>query len=309
MSAWWHWIEAISTSSPGFTGNGANNGYQHTKWLKLSNFGFTIPSTATNLRLRVRVQRRKQFFDGASGKYIKDRSLKLLKAGTAGGNEKADTTTDWPTSDTDKWYGSSSVAMATEWGNGPWVYSDVNASTFGVRFQVTTDIAWEFGGDPRVEAQIDLVEVELTYDADQTVSGGGGISSAESFGQPAITTLTVLPSGIAGGPILNDPLIVMHVSCAGAGSGEGVGAAQVQSAPQQVFVEAAIAGGESALGTPLLYALVLPSSVSDGEQVGTPELVDGGEERHARRHPTPQRRAVRRNGRHAAGRAVDRRRA
>jgi hypothetical protein len=92
-------------------------------YLKLTNFGFTIPSGATINGITASVLRK------ASGANVtKDSNLKLVNsAGTIGGTDKADTSTFYPTSLTAASYGSSSDL----WG-AAWTSADINNSNFGI---------------------------------------------------------------------------------------------------------------------------------------------------------------------------------
>jgi hypothetical protein len=109
------------------------------EYLKFTNFGFTLPSTATIIGIVVNVNRQGNYSGGYgqgnySGGYghgggnplVSDSSIKLVKGGTVGGTEHS-TGASWPQSAGISTYGTASDL----WGE-TLLYSDVNASGFGV---------------------------------------------------------------------------------------------------------------------------------------------------------------------------------
>lgn len=143
---------------------GAPDFNQTTVYLKCTNFGFSIPGGATIDGIEVIIERKASVQSGVF--WVRDFTVKLYKAGTIVGTDKADTTLKWPTSDTDKTYGSSSDL----WGE-TWTDSDINNSGFGIGIKVTT-----IGGgnpkDPNVTAYIDWIRINIHY----TTGGGGSVS-------------------------------------------------------------------------------------------------------------------------------------
>ncbi len=96
--------------------------------LKASNFAFVIPTEATVTGVKVTVERK------AAGT-IKDAIVKLLDgSGALQGNDKADTATAWPTSDTAKDYGGDSDT----WG-ATVTPAVINDTDFGVAIAVKAD--------------------------------------------------------------------------------------------------------------------------------------------------------------------------
>lgn len=93
---------------------------RETRELLLTNFGFTIPSGASINGIETHVNRR------ASRGGIQDAEHKLYNAAHVG-DDKADTVTDWPTTATERTYGSDS----DDWNAGLTV-SDINSTDFGV---------------------------------------------------------------------------------------------------------------------------------------------------------------------------------
>lgn len=99
-----------------------------THYLKATNFGFTIPVGATINGVVVEIERS----CAGSALRAKDSGVYLVKGGTVSGNNKADTSITWPTTDTYKTYGDSSDLWGLTLNQ-----SDVNASTFGVVISAT----------------------------------------------------------------------------------------------------------------------------------------------------------------------------
>lgn len=132
--------------------------------LNVTNFGFSIPSNATIDGITVRIERA-----ASAGSSLRDSLVKLLKAGTATGNDKADTGTLYTTSDVTKVYGSASDLWGTTW-----TYSNINASNFGVQYAV-------FGahGSGYVTAYVDYVSITIDY--------------TEASGQPMIARARAVP--------------------------------------------------------------------------------------------------------------------
>ena len=100
-------------------------------YLKLTNFGLSIPSDRTILGIEVEIDR-----NAAVTGDCKDTVVKLVKAdGTLGTENKADTATNWPSSTGQiATYGSPTDL----WSNG-WAPADVNNSNFGVVLSITFD--------------------------------------------------------------------------------------------------------------------------------------------------------------------------
>ena len=94
-------------------------------YLKVTNFGFSIPSNATIVGISVAVSR---FSDGNN---ITDNTVKLIKAGSYVGNVTS--TATWPTTETTITYGSSTNL----WGQS-WTPSDINNSSFGFALRISS---------------------------------------------------------------------------------------------------------------------------------------------------------------------------
>lgn len=128
-------------------------GARPSQYLKATNFGFTIPATATIDGIIVELERSRQ----GSGT-IADSRIRLVRAdGTVGTTDKADTTTDW-NGETIITYGG-----ATDlWGETGLVGSDINDADFGVVVSVDRLT----GTSPT--GRVDHIQITVHY----TESGG-----------------------------------------------------------------------------------------------------------------------------------------
>jgi hypothetical protein len=121
--------------------------------LEATNFGFAIPSGATINGIQVNIERKR----GASGN-CRDLDVQLIKGGTSQGDDKADTVTNWPTTDGTKSYGGASDMWGLSLSD-----SDVNASNFGVRLKCVNNDA-----SRDCTASVDHIQIVIDY----TTSGG-----------------------------------------------------------------------------------------------------------------------------------------
>ncbi len=116
--------------------------------LDATNFGFSIPSTATILGITATVERA-----ASSTTRIQDNHVQLLKAGsTTGITDKPATGVYWPTSDANRTYGSGTDLWGTTW-----TPAQVNASNFGLRLQARNTTTTS------TTATVDYVEITVTY--------------------------------------------------------------------------------------------------------------------------------------------------
>ena len=169
------------TSGPNFAGAGATGGGAGVAWttannvtanddnyatvtgtgtafserLNTSNFGFAIPSGATINGIQVTLGRFRPLSVGSGN--IRDNSLRLIKAGVVTGNDNANTGLDWPTTETQANYGSTSDLWGTSWSP-----SEINDPNFGVSLIVTHTQATSSR-----TANVDYFQVTVTY----TVNG------------------------------------------------------------------------------------------------------------------------------------------
>ena len=125
--------DTVTWSTPENT-TSSNNAYAYctnlesaiTKYLKLTNYGFTIPAGSTIDGILVTIEK----WSGYASDLlcIKDHTLNIVKSnGSYGTTNKALTTTKWPTVETNVDYGGSSDL----WGE-TWTASDINDVDFGI---------------------------------------------------------------------------------------------------------------------------------------------------------------------------------
>jgi hypothetical protein len=118
----------------------------------LTGFGFAIPAAAQIKGITVTVER-----NASATSSIRDNSVLLQKSSTvAAPTNKAVTSTSWSTSDTGKTYGSTTDL----WG-ATWTPAEINASTFGLRFQ-----AKNVNTTSSRTASLDYVEITVSYITD-----------------------------------------------------------------------------------------------------------------------------------------------
>ncbi len=137
-----------------------------TNYLKVTNFGFSIPSGATIDGIVVEFERKSSFLTGSF--YYKDSTISLSKGGTISGNNKADTITSWSTTEGFFSYGSSSDLWGLSWTD-----TDINASTFGVAISILGNR----GGKNNVTASVDFIRITVYY----TAGGGGGPTNTSAL--------------------------------------------------------------------------------------------------------------------------------
>lgn len=119
-------------------------------YLKGTNFGFSIPAGATINGIMVEIKRAG---DNGAGQDL-DNSVKIIKAGTISGTDKASATL-WPINSAYAYatYGSSSDL----WGLA-WTSTDINASNFGVALSSKSD-----GSSGNNNPAVDHMRITVTY--------------------------------------------------------------------------------------------------------------------------------------------------
>lgn len=130
-------------------------------YLKVTNFGFSIPSGSIITGIVVEIER---WTNSEVGYQAKDSRIRIIKGGTIQTTDLADTSTVWPNTDTYRTYGSSSELWGTTW-----TYTDINSSTFGVAISPQLK---GFPGKITCYALIDHVRITVHY----TTGGGGSVS-------------------------------------------------------------------------------------------------------------------------------------
>lgn len=126
---------------------------QDTAVIKATNFNFTLPVGCTVLGIIVYVS--KLGDQPGSADYVVDKSVRLYKAGTLVGDDKA-TISKWPVLEVETSYGSS----ANLWGES-WLRTDILNSGFGVAVQASIENDSESGD---VTAYIDYIRIEVYYE-------------------------------------------------------------------------------------------------------------------------------------------------
>lgn len=164
----------------------AGSGSSPTHYLKATNFGFNIPAAATVVGISVEVQKWTTL-DPAAANIVTDHTLKLLKAGAIVGSNKADTTHEWPNSQSAAIYGNS----ADLWGT-TWTPSDINGANFGLVFAGYDQFAVTGAG---ATLFVDYVRIIVYW----TYPGGSG----EIYFTPAVKALS-LPAGSSVGDAINN---------------------------------------------------------------------------------------------------------
>ncbi len=120
-------------------------------YLKATGFGFSIPTDATINGIKVEVERS---ISVQAFNTVTDNSVKIVQAGTIGGNEKANGSS-WTTTDTYDTYGGTTDL----WGL-TWTAAAINASNFGAVISAT---AVEISDT--TNAQIDHIRITVSYTA------------------------------------------------------------------------------------------------------------------------------------------------
>ena len=155
------------------SGNNANNTISH--YLKATNFGFSIPTGATVDGITVEIEKKSLFYTSGQD-YNRDYDIELVKGGVISSNNKADTATDWPATDTYTSYGSSSDL----WGLSL-TPADINASDFGV----VIAMKW-FRVDAVAKPNVDHICITVYY----TESGATGLQVQYQGGAPSGVVVT-----------------------------------------------------------------------------------------------------------------------
>jgi hypothetical protein len=135
--------------------------------LKAMNYGFTIPDGATVKGIQVDVKRHK---DSELYSRVYDVEILIVKSdGSLGTNNKADTVTNWPTSDATRSYGGATDLWGEVWGP-----ADIDNSNFGVVVRVSLSWSGSWGGPtPTITAYVDYVSITVYYDPPPPAPVGG----------------------------------------------------------------------------------------------------------------------------------------
>jgi len=130
----------------------------YTHYLKATNFGFNIPTGSTINGISFGVEKAGNL-SGGTDTYIVDYRVRMVKSGTIGTTDRADTSTRWSTTDTIDAYGSSSDLWGTTW-----AAADINSATTGLVFSATKDTTTT---NPRI-ASVDYISMTVCYSYNPT---------------------------------------------------------------------------------------------------------------------------------------------
>lgn len=163
---------AIGTLAWGTTSNAVSSddsyaerllsSFAASQYLKVTNFGFSIPSGATIDGILVEIELKTD----SGSFYIQDNSVKIVKGGTISGTDKKRAGSSY-------WTPSEAVISfggATDLWGVSWTDSDINSSGFGVGISARIDT-----GKASSTAQIDHIRITVYYTAG---SGGGSSTNA-----------------------------------------------------------------------------------------------------------------------------------
>lgn len=130
-------------------------------YLKCTNFGFSVPSGATINGIVVEIER---FGSNFGSQKCYDDIIKIIKGGSYVGDNKAVTSTAWPTTKAYVTYGGAADLWGTTWSD-----TDINSANFGmgISTRMTCD------GKNGVASSIDHIRITVHY----TTGGGGGSST------------------------------------------------------------------------------------------------------------------------------------
>lgn len=146
---------AVSDNAQYATATEAGMGGTTSEYLKITNFGFSLPAGAVVSGIEAGYKR-----VSVSGN-CSDNTVKLVKGGTVGGTNNGGVGIPWNTSEGTATYGSTSDL----WGQ-TWLYSDINASNFGIVLSV------DFAAPET--ASVNYVYITVTYTV-VTITATGSI--------------------------------------------------------------------------------------------------------------------------------------
>jgi hypothetical protein len=160
--------------------DGTANILAYSHYLKLTNFGFAVPSGATINGIQATILRSSNFVDDGMGndRYINDNVIRLYKAGVLSGSNYGSYAANWPTTKATATYGGSSDLWGTTW-----TYSDVNNANFGIGIQAMLE---NDGTYNNAIARVYSLQITVYY----TTSGGGAASAASKVFDIALVVTT-----------------------------------------------------------------------------------------------------------------------
>lgn len=222
----WDNINNIFSSDNAYATQRPQSDSSYNTTLMAQNFGFSIPSNAAIKGVVVEIERKNFYTIG--GAPIYDSNIQLIKNNALVGNNKANTTLEWPTTDTYAQYGGSSDL----WGVSL-TPSDINSSTFGVGIKVVKSLV---GGcpDPPCEdsqAYIDHIRITVYYEVTLFLANGSFVSGpltptngqAFNLSGQTLTWQATVPSFPAGASLKFRIQSFNDTNCAQSKSGDFVG--------------------------------------------------------------------------------------
>jgi len=137
----------------------------NTDWLRFTGFGISLPDDATIDGIEIRIDKYASESDA-----VVDYHLYLRNVDGQDGDDKADTSTYWDTTDTDTYtiYGSNS----DDW-NIDFTITEINSNTFGVDFACD--------GNQVVYAYVDVLQIKIHYTSDILDTGWINSDTQESI--------------------------------------------------------------------------------------------------------------------------------
>jgi hypothetical protein len=171
-----HHLDAVDS-----VGNRCNEfaGTRESHYLAAKHYGFSIPDDADIDGIEVKITRRRVEEDGYGPFSIVDYKLELIKADVVGGDDNADTSTNWSESFSEATYGGSSDLCGRSW-----TAADINDQHFGVALRIKPN-----SGPAWVYAEVDAIEVIVHYttndDPEYTLAATGWKTPGTSSGNVA----------------------------------------------------------------------------------------------------------------------------
>ncbi|MCB0738779.1 MAG: T9SS type A sorting domain-containing protein [Bacteroidetes bacterium] len=205
-STWYDEDDAKTVN--GWTAYGLLNASTNTNFLMLTNYGFSIPSTATITGIEVTIKR-----SAIDAGVIRDHRLYLTKdASSNSTSDYSDRSTFYGTSLSDATYGGSSDLWGTTW-----TFSEINSPNFGVKLKCRNT------SGSYSELDVDCITIIVHYTTPSS-SSPGGVSTSLELWLKADTSVTG----------------TTNVSAWGDVSGNGHSATQSNSSKQPELTTAAI---------------------------------------------------------------------
>lgn len=166
------------TSSNNLDANAAGSGAFTTDYLHATNFGFSIPASATIDGIVVEIEKA---FTSSGNDTGADNSVLIIKGGTRTGNDKA-LAGNWTSTDAYYTYGTSSDLWGTTW-----TATDINSSTFGVALRAAASKA---GGPDTNNFYVDHVRITVHYTpAVMSISGTANVTDGTTVAVAFDSTL------------------------------------------------------------------------------------------------------------------------